>query len=118
MGAAVAAILLANNLRDRAEDRAAGIRTLAHVLGPRGARRLWEGLVLAATAIPVALAAAGGPVLLLAAPALLVLVLRPWRALRAGRRLPDVDARVARFATLLAVLLAAAYLLAGLRVAY
>ncbi len=51
----VDAILHANNLRDRADDRAAGVRTLATLLSPSGGLRLQQFLVFG----PVALTALG-----------------------------------------------------------
>lgn len=46
LGTMGAAVLLVNNFRDRAEDTAAGRRTLAARLGPRGARRAYAALML------------------------------------------------------------------------
>ncbi len=54
-GALASAILVANNLRDRATDEAAGKRTLAVRLGDTGTRRLYVGLVgLAYAVVPAA----------------------------------------------------------------
>ena len=53
----IAAILAANNACDRIGDAAAGRRTLAIVLGERGAAQVTEGLVGAGYAIALALAA-------------------------------------------------------------
>lgn len=46
VGMPAAAVLLINNLRDRAADLAAGRRTLAAVLGPAASRRLHAALML------------------------------------------------------------------------
>lgn len=46
IGIFVAAILLANNLRDAAFDRVTGVRTLSHVLGPAKAFRLYADLLI------------------------------------------------------------------------
>lgn len=46
VGMPAAAVLLINNLRDRAADRAAGRRTLAAVLGPVASRHLHAALLL------------------------------------------------------------------------
>ena len=52
MGSLITAILVVNNLRDADTDRAAGKRTLAVLLGRRGARIEFIALVAAAYAIP------------------------------------------------------------------
>jgi 1,4-dihydroxy-2-naphthoate octaprenyltransferase len=59
VGMLVTAILVANNVRDVDTDRAAGKRTLAVVLGRRGARRLYAGLVWGAFAVLAAETATG-----------------------------------------------------------
>jgi 1,4-dihydroxy-2-naphthoate octaprenyltransferase len=55
MGSLITAILVVNNLRDADTDRAAGKRTLAVLLGRRGARIEFIALIVAAYAIPVIL---------------------------------------------------------------
>lgn len=55
MGALITAILVVNNLRDADSDRAAGKRTLAVLLGRRGARIEFIVLVVAAYVIPFVL---------------------------------------------------------------
>lgn len=52
MGSLITAILVVNNLRDADTDRAAGKRTLAVLLGRRGARIEFIALIGAAYAIP------------------------------------------------------------------
>lgn len=47
LGLFATAVLLVNNHRDAAEDAVNGRRTLAILLGPRGARRLYAALMLA-----------------------------------------------------------------------
>lgn len=111
-GVSVAAVLLGNNLRDMDEDAAAGVRTLAHGLGRRGATLLYTLMVVIAACMPAGLAALGAaPRALLAAPLLLVLPATTLRAMWAGRRLPAVDVATARFAAavLAAVTLAYAF---------
>ena len=55
VGCTVTAILVANNLRDLATDRAAGKTTLAVVLGERGTRAWYVLLLLAAYGVAIAL---------------------------------------------------------------
>jgi len=62
VGALTTAILVVNNLRDRQTDALAGKRTLAVVLGDRGSRAEYAGLLLIGLAVPVAgVALAGWP---------------------------------------------------------
>ena len=58
IGLLVVDILHINNLRDIDTDRAAGVRTLAIALGPRGAKRLHRAYVAGAFVLLVALVAA------------------------------------------------------------
>jgi 1,4-dihydroxy-2-naphthoate octaprenyltransferase len=55
MGALVTAILVVNNVRDADQDRAGGKRTLAVVLGRRGARIEFLVLLLLAYTVPIIL---------------------------------------------------------------
>jgi 1,4-dihydroxy-2-naphthoate octaprenyltransferase len=55
VGALITAILVVNNLRDADTDRAAGKRTLAVLLGRRGARSEYLALVIVAYAAPIVL---------------------------------------------------------------
>ena len=116
VGCATTCILVGNNLRDRDEDAHAPgvrVRTLAQFADGRLAKWLYVALPVAATALPAALAAARiAPWPLLAAPATLLLLARPFAAVLAVRRLPDIDVRTAAFTTALLLLLLAAYLLA------
>jgi 1,4-dihydroxy-2-naphthoate octaprenyltransferase len=59
VGALATAILVVNNVRDLERDRATGKRTLAVILGRRGARAEYLALLVAAYAIPVGLWAQG-----------------------------------------------------------
>ncbi len=59
VGALATAILVVNNLRDRATDERAGKRTLAVRLGRRGALIEYTALVAVAYAVPAVLAAGG-----------------------------------------------------------
>jgi len=65
VGALATAILVVNNVRDRASDERAGKRTLAVRLGRRGALIEYVALVALAYAVPLALAATGRPAVLL-----------------------------------------------------
>ena len=60
VGALATAILVVNNLRDRAGDAACGKRTLAVRLGRRGAIAEYALLLAAAFAVPAILVVAGG----------------------------------------------------------
>jgi 1,4-dihydroxy-2-naphthoate octaprenyltransferase len=99
VAALVAAILLANNVRDLDSDRRHGRRTLAIVVGERAARRLLAALIAAALAWPVAAWAAG----LLPWTALVALAATPAAvAFMRGLGAPAADLRhaVARAARL------------------
>lgn len=104
VGLATTSVLVGNNIRDREEDRQAGIRTLSAVLGHGGLRLLYVVLILLSVAAVAAMAAAGLlPRILLASPLLLVLAIKPIRAAVADRRQPDMDAQTAKFVTALYV---------------
>jgi 1,4-dihydroxy-2-naphthoate octaprenyltransferase len=79
VGALATAILVVNNLRDRAGDAIAGKRTLAVRLGASGARVEYAALLAVAYAVPIALAVQRGQ-WLLAAP----VVTAPWAVRLAG----------------------------------
>ncbi len=97
MGLSVSLILVGNNLRDMEEDAEGEVRTLAHVLG---ARRMRAVYALLAVLCPTWIAAAGiawrKPIMVIVLAALAVEI-GPLRAVLGGRRLPDVDARTARY---------------------
>ncbi|MBI3954147.1 MAG: 1,4-dihydroxy-2-naphthoate octaprenyltransferase [Chloroflexi bacterium] len=86
----VTAILVANDLRDLEEDRAAGKVTPIVLLGPGFGRWLWSGLVLAALLAVVALASAQ-----VSAWWLLVALLAAPVAVRAARAVFTADSRPA-----------------------
>ena len=82
-GALACAVLVANNLRDRATDETSGKRTLAVRLGDSRTRRLYQ-LLMAAPYVAVAvLAVTTSPGVLLALPTA-VLAARPVAAVRAA----------------------------------
>lgn len=80
VGALTTAILVVNNLRDRATDAVAGKRTLAVLLGERATKIEFTGLLLVAVAIPLVGVAQGywSPGVLLGSGAAL-LALAPLR---------------------------------------
>ncbi|MGC9454087.1 MAG: prenyltransferase [Phycisphaerae bacterium] len=108
VGLGTAAVLAGNNVRDRQEDAAGRVRTLAGVLGESGGKWLYVALVVASAVGPAALAAAGlAPRLLLVSPALLLLLAETFK--RIGReRIPNIDVRTANYQTALLVLTIAA----------
>jgi len=79
VGALATAILVVNNLRDRAGDAVAGKRTLAVRLGARGARLEYAALLAVAYAVPIACAVWRGEPILIAP-----LVTAPWAVRLAG----------------------------------
>lgn len=110
VGSMAAAVLLVNNHRDVQADLAAGRRTLAAVLGPTRARALYSVLMLAPLALPLWLRTRGLPdvvvwTAILAAPLLVTLVLRMWRA--RGAALNPVLGQTALAQTVFGLLLAA-----------
>jgi 1,4-dihydroxy-2-naphthoate octaprenyltransferase len=114
VGALATAILVVNNLRDRDTDRAAGKRTLIVRFGPRFAHVEYALLLVAAFAVPAALAASRGAWLLLpfaAAP----LALRRLVELgtRDGKALNPTLIATARLLLVHGLLLAAGIVLAG-----
>jgi 1,4-dihydroxy-2-naphthoate octaprenyltransferase len=102
VGFLVAAILAANNQRDREGDRAHGVHTLATLLGPAGARAVTIGLLAGAYLSLVALwAAARVPALALLALLTLPLAVPLVRAaLRDGPGRPLAPGVVERIAAL------------------
>jgi 1,4-dihydroxy-2-naphthoate octaprenyltransferase len=95
MGLPAAAVLLLNNYRDFDTDRAAGRRTLCHVIGRPAARVLYAALLI----VPVAMLLLGGlpgwtwPVLL-ALPLAVRLGLRLWH----GAKGPALNAMLGQTA--------------------
>ncbi len=107
VGMLITAVLIVNNYRDRFTDARAGKRTLAVLLGPRGARIEYGVALALAYAMPLLLAWRRGGWLLLP---LLTLPLA-WRAARElqtrdGRALNQTLAGTARLSLLFSVLLA------------
>ncbi len=82
VGALTTAILVVNNLRDIPTDREAGKRTIAVMVGERGAQWEWLAFVAAAFVTPVALVAAGRSWAVLAALATLPMAVVLWSRVR------------------------------------
>jgi len=113
VGLATTAVLLGNNIRDVEEDDAASVVTLPHLLGRKPSRVLYAGLLIAAVLGTALLGALRlGPRFLMASPILPVFhmdcLIRVWR----GERIPDIDARTARFETMLLLFLFVVFVLA------
>ncbi len=112
VGCTVTAILVANNLRDLATDRAAGKTTLAVVLGERGTRAWYVLLLVAAYGVAIALWPATRvepwALLVLATLPLAVPLLRSVAGGTAGRALNATLVQTARFHLIFGVLLALA----------
>ncbi len=106
VGMVTTSVLAGNNLRDYSEDAASDTRTMAQLIGSRGQRVLYTVLVLGQTFGVAAFGLTGlaGPEAVFA-PLLLVLIFGTLRRVWRGERLPDVDARTARFGTALLTLL-------------
>jgi 1,4-dihydroxy-2-naphthoate octaprenyltransferase len=119
IGLLAVAVLVANNLRDLATDRAAGRHTLVVRLGDRGARGLYAALIAGGVAVPTLGVLVGQlPLLalgsLLAAPALVSPLRIAADRRREGRGLVPLLPLTARLHLALGVLLAAALLAASL----
>ncbi|MGC9119632.1 MAG: prenyltransferase, partial [Thermoproteus sp.] len=104
VGLLVAAVVLANNIRDIDSDARAGVRTVAVRLGKRRAVSLYRSLIVAAYVWSAWLA--------LGDPALALTALAAPLALRLSRWIEDpartlAEARTAQFALLFAALFAA-----------
>jgi len=104
VGLVTTAILLGNNIRDMQEDQEAGIRTLVHVVGMPLARLLYAALLVGCIVVLVALAAMRVvPRVVLLAPVLLALLREPLTHVWRDERLPDIDAKTAKFESALLV---------------
>ncbi len=109
-GLLIEAVLAANNLADLEEDRRAGVRTLATLVGERAARGLYIASLAAAYVLLVVLVATG----VLGWPCLIVLATAPlaWQRVRLAQSGGAGDAALAPLAPLTALVhLAAGVLL-------
>lgn len=112
VGLLTTSILAGNSFRDRQEDSDAGITTIGSFAQGRVARVVYLALVLAGVGGLAGIAAAGiGPKALWAAPLTLGLLPKPLTATWHGERLADIDARTARFETVLLLLVLVSYLI-------
>ena len=106
VGLATTAILTANNIRDHEEDQVAGILTLAQVVGDWALRSLYILLVAGCVfGLAVLAILKVGPGILVFAPALLILLAKPLIYVWQSKRLADIDARTARFESVLLLFL-------------
>ncbi len=112
VGLVTTGVLLGNNMRDTDEDAAAGIRTLAAILGGRGTMTVYVLSLLVPPIVVAALVATGvvqaGALACLVSLAPACLLIR--RTLKVAR-IPDLDARTAQFALVFMVALGAGMVL-------
>jgi 1,4-dihydroxy-2-naphthoate polyprenyltransferase len=117
VGALATAILVANNVRDIDTDRRAAKLTMAVRIGRDRARSLYVSLIAGAfLALPVGLAAAGGPAWSLLALASAPLALRPIHLVRTRTDGPALNQALAATGTLVgafSLLLSAGLLIAS-----
>jgi 1,4-dihydroxy-2-naphthoate octaprenyltransferase len=114
VGAAVAAVAAAGNLRDLEDDGRAGIRTLPVLLGQGTAVGLYVSLLVSALAGTAAVGLLVPPArVLLAAPLLGVLSFPTITRMFAGERLARAEARTARLAAALFGLVLLVLLVSG-----
>ncbi len=111
VGAIATAIIVVNNLRDRATDEVAGKRTLAVRWGRRFALVEYATLLAIAHAVPLVLAATGRPLLAIGA---LTAPLAWWRTRALTRAVPGPEMNALLAATAQLLLLQAALLTAAL----
>lgn len=109
IGLATTGILVSGNFRDRQEDSQAGIKTIAQFAGGAFIRGVYVAVILGSAIGMGLIGALCGPRLLLAAPLTLLLAVGPLAAILRAQRLPDIDARTAKYVTALIVLAIVAY---------
>lgn len=96
-GFLTAGMVAGNNARDYDEDREAGIKTSAQILGRRGGALLHVVLVMIGALVPAFLSVAQkAPWFLAFTPAALLFHLKPMQKLLDGKHVPDIDVRTAR----------------------
>jgi hypothetical protein len=89
------------------------VRTLAHLLGPRGMAALYWALALICSLGTAAIGLAYGVPLLALSVLALATIPKPLRAVTRGERLPDIDARTARFNLTLGIIITAVLVYSG-----
>ena len=100
IGLATTSVLLGNNIRDVEEDKHAKVKTLVHYLGTKTARRFYILGVISSPLIVGSLVAFG--VLRTGALVSLISLVPAYFLIRTtwtGKRIPDIDARTAQYAT-------------------
>jgi 1,4-dihydroxy-2-naphthoate polyprenyltransferase len=113
LGLPAAAVLLLNNYRDLATDRAAGRRTLAQVIGPSRARLLYAALLLGPFPILLAAGLPGRPSLALAALPLALVLIHRLRLGPGGAGLNQLLGATGGYQAVIAALLALGLALPG-----
>lgn len=112
VGLVTTGVLLGNNMRDADEDEAAGIRTLGLMLGTTGTRIVYVLSLLVPPIVVAALVATGmAPAGALACFVSLVPACLLIRRTLKVERVPDLDARTARFALIFMTALGAGMVL-------
>jgi 1,4-dihydroxy-2-naphthoate octaprenyltransferase len=100
LGVLIASVLLANNIRDVETDAKAGVRTIAVMLGRRGAMRLFKAMIAFAYASTAVMAVSGLlPLASLATLATAPMALKIVREAEERGPPPDFDPRVAKLVT-------------------
>jgi 1,4-dihydroxy-2-naphthoate octaprenyltransferase len=114
----IAAVLTINTLPDVAADRSAGKRTLAVVLGPKGAIQVYSALLLGAY-LTLAVTIVAGSTPLIGLAALLPVPVAMWSILaarRSGGRVPEIlpaNAATIQLHLVTGLLLCLAYVFVG-----
>jgi 1,4-dihydroxy-2-naphthoate polyprenyltransferase len=103
LGLATTAILVGNNFRDQEDDRAAGIRTIGTIASRGIVARIVYLATVAGAVVGLTILAYSENVLFLS-PLAITLLWTPILAIFRGERLPDIDARTAKFVTVLMIL--------------
>ena len=114
VGLATTAVLVGGNIRDVQEDREAGIITIAHVAGRKLASVLYPLLAVSCVLILVLLAMIQwAPRIVILAPLSLVVLRKPLVSVWRNERMVDIDARTAKFVSVLLLFLLLALVLSG-----
>lgn len=104
VGCGITSILVGNNIRDMDEDRSAGISTLPLVIGRYGAHIVYSGCLLLFVGGLTFLAWTNQlPLPIMLAPLALAFHLPVLHSVCRGQRTPDIDAKTARFVSLVLI---------------